>query len=163
LVKPFSVTRLDVVDLMGRYSNPDNVARLNRILTGQGRDRPSHRPVPSLPQKQTRLAESDRNLVIERYLAGETANALAAAFDLNRATVFAVLQRAGIKSRYRLLTDRDVLAATELYESGLSLASIARHFGVADRTVLNAFRRAGVPTRAQGTNQWSQKAMQPPT
>jgi DNA invertase Pin-like site-specific DNA recombinase len=109
------------------------------------------------------LAESDRNLVIERYLAGETANALAGAFDVNRATVFAILQRAGIKSRYRLLTDRDVRAATELYESGKSLASIARHFEVSDRTVLNAFRQAGVPTRARGTNQWSQQpALWPP-
>lgn len=72
---------------MGRYSNPDNVARLNRILTGQGRDRPSHRPVPSLRQKQTRPPDSDRVAVLERYLAGETANALAEAYDVNRATV----------------------------------------------------------------------------
>ena len=77
------------VDLLGRYSNPDNVARLHRILSGQGRDRPSHRPVPSLKQKPTRLVDSDRTAVLERYLAGETANALAEAFDVNRATVFA--------------------------------------------------------------------------
>jgi hypothetical protein len=74
------------VDLLGRYSNPNNVARLNRILSGQGRDRPSHRPVPSLKQQQTRLAESDRNDVVERYLAGETVNALAVTYDVNRAT-----------------------------------------------------------------------------
>src|SRR5689334_20565592 len=128
---------------MGRYSNPDNVSRLNRILSGQGHDRPSHRPVPSLPQKQTRLADSDRTRVLERYLAGEIANALAAAFDVNRATVFAILRRAGIKSRYRILTEHDVTAATMMYEHGQSLASIARHFGVADRTILNAFRRVG--------------------
>jgi hypothetical protein len=145
------------VEVMGRYSNPDNVARLYRILSGQGRDRPSHRPVPSLPQKQTRLANSDRTEVVERYLAGETANALAEAFDVNRATIFAILQRAGIKSRYRILTDRDVASATTMYDSGQSLALIGEHFGVAQRTVLNAFRRAGVPTRGPGTNQWSPK------
>jgi DNA invertase Pin-like site-specific DNA recombinase len=150
------------VDLLGRYSNPDNVSRLHRILSGQGRDRPSHRPVPSLKQNQTRLADSDQIDVLERYLAGETANALADAFDVNRATVFAILQRAGIKTRYRVLTDYDVSAATMMYEAGQSLASIAKHFGVADRTVLNAFRRAGVPTRARGTNQWSQPAALPP-
>src|SRR5262249_37792842 len=126
------------VDLLGRYSKPDNVARLHRILSGKGRDRPSHRPIPSLRQKQTRLVNSDRNEVLKRYQAGETANALAEAFDVNRATIFAILQRAGIKGRYGLLTDRDVLAATELYESGRSLASIARYFEVSDRTVLNA-------------------------
>ena len=143
------------MDLLGRYSNPDNVARLHRILSGQGRDRPSHRPVPSLRQKQTRLADSDRIEVLERYLAGETANALADAFDVNRATIFAILQRAGIKSRYRILTDHDVASATAMYEAGRSLASIAKHFDVTDRTVLNTFRRVGVPTRVRGTNQWS--------
>ena len=149
------------MDLLGRYSNPDIVARIRRILAGQGRDRPSHRTVPSLKQKQTRLADSDRNEVIDRYLAGETANALASIYDVNRATVFAILQRAGIKSRYRILTDHDVAAATEMYENGQSLASIARHFEVSDGTVLQAFRRLGIPTRAPGTNQWSQKAARP--
>jgi hypothetical protein len=150
------------VDLLGRYSNPDNVSRLNRILSGQGRDTASHRPVPSLKQKQTRLADSDRIKVLERYLAGETANALADAYDVNRATVFAMLQRAGIKSRYRILTDHDVAAATAMYATGQSLASIANHFGVADRTVLNAFRHAGVQTRPRGTNQWGQPAASRP-
>jgi transposase-like protein len=148
--------------VMGRYSNPDIVARLNRILSGQGRDRPSHRRVPSLKQKQTRLADSDRISVLERYLAGETANALANDFDVNRATVFAILKRAGMKSRYRILTDDHVVAATAMYESGQSLASIARRFDVSDRTILNVFRREGVPTRTRGTNQWSQPTAVPP-
>ena len=76
-------------------------------------------------------SDSDRIEVRERYLAGETANALAEAFDVSRATIFAILQRAGIKSRYRVLTDLDVVAATTMYEAGRSLASIAHHFGVA--------------------------------
>jgi DNA-binding CsgD family transcriptional regulator len=161
LTRPNVVETTTAVDLLGRYSNPDNASRLNRILSGQGRDRPSHRPVPSLRQKQTRSADSDRTEVQRRYLAGETANALADAFDVNRATVFATLQRAGIKSRYRILTDLDVDTAAAMYEAGRSLASIAQHLGVADRTVLNAFRRVGVPTRARGTNQWSQRAVSP--
>jgi uncharacterized protein (DUF433 family) len=107
------------------------------------------------------LADSDRIEVLDRYQAGETANVLAEAYDVNRATIFAILQRAGIKSRYRILTDHDVASATAMYEAGQSLASIAKHFDVADRTVLNAFRRARVPTRAQWTNQWSQPAASP--
>ena len=157
------ITITILVDLLGRYSNPDIVSRLNRILSGQGRDRPSHRTVPSLKQKQTRLADSDRNEVIDRYLAGETANALASIYDVNPATVFAILQRAGIKPRYRILTDGDIAAATAMYQNGQSLASIAKHFGVSDGTVIHAFRRHGIPTRAEGTNQWSQKAARPPT
>jgi hypothetical protein len=44
-----------------------------------------------------------------------------------------------------------------MYEAGQSLAAIGEHFGVADRTVLNVFRRVGVPTRGPGTNQRSPK------
>ena len=108
---------------MGRYSNPDIVARLNRILSGHGRDRPSRRTVPLLKQKQSGLTESERNEVIERYLAGETANSLASIYDVNRATIFGILQRAGIKARYRILAEIDIAAATEMYEkNGQSLA-----------------------------------------
>jgi AraC-like DNA-binding protein len=96
------------------------------------------------------LADSDRSEVIQRYLAGDTANILAAVYDINRTTVFAIPQRAGIKSRYRILTDVDVAYATAMYENGHSLASIAQHFGVSDRTVLKAFRQVPVPTRGHG-------------
>ena len=50
LTWPNVVETTTAVEVMGRYSNPDNVARLHRILSGQGRDRPSHRPVPSVRQ-----------------------------------------------------------------------------------------------------------------
>ena len=106
---------------MGRYSNPDNVARLHRILSGQGRDRPSHRPVPSVRQKQTRLTDSQRSELLERYLAGETATGLAKELGVHRATVFSLLRRAGVQTRYRILSDDDVAAARQMYEAGQSL------------------------------------------
>ena len=90
------------MDLLGRYSNPDNVSRLNRILSGQGRDRPSHRPVPSLRQKQTRLTDSQCSELLERYRAGESATVLVTELGINRATAFSLLRRGGVKSRYRI-------------------------------------------------------------
>ena len=146
------------MDLLGRYSNPDNVSRLHRILSGQGRDRPSHRPVPSLRQQQTRLTDSQHSELLDRYLAGEPASALAKELGVHRATVVSSLRRAGAQTRYRILSDDDIAVARQMYEAGQSLAVIGAHFGVADRTVLNVFRRAGVPTRGPGTNQWSPKA-----
>ena len=74
----------------------------------------------------------------------------------NRATAFSLLKRAGVRSRYRILSDEDVEVARNMYEAGQSLAVIGEHFGVADRTVLNVFRRLGIPTRARGSNQWNQ-------
>ena len=65
------------------------------------------------------------------------------------------LRSAGVGARYRIMADDDVAAARRLYESGSSLAAVGEHFGVAARTVLNVFRKAGVATRPVGTNQWT--------
>jgi hypothetical protein len=144
-----------MVDLLGRYSNPDDVSRLHRILSGQGRDRPSHRRVPSVTQIQTRLAESQRSELLERYLAGEPASTLAVELGVHRSTVFVILRQAGVQTRYRILSDEDVAVARSMYEAGQSLSSVGEHFGVSSRTALNVFRRHGIPTRARGTNQWT--------
>jgi hypothetical protein len=145
------------VEVMGRYSNPDNVSRLRRILSGQGRDRPSHRPVSSVRQQQTRLSDSQRSELLDRYLACEPAAALAKKLVVHRATVFSFLRRAGVPTRYRILSDDDVAVARKMYEAGQSLAVIGEHFGVADRTVLNVFRRVGRAHTRPGSNQWSPK------
>lgn len=149
---------IGAVELMGRYSNPDIVTRLERILAGDARDRVSHRTVPSLRQKQTRLTDSQRSALVERYQAEESAVALAATFGIDRRTATRLIRAAGAEVRYRVqLADVDIDVARELYEQGLSLVDIGVHLGVAARTVLNLFRRAGVPTRAVGTNQWSRR------
>ena len=110
--------------MLGRYSNPDNATRLSRVLSGHGRDRPSRRPIPSVRQKQTRLTDSQRSEVVRRYAAGESSNALAAEFGIDRRTATAIIRRAGAEVRYR--ADVDLDAAGELYQSGLSLARVRR-------------------------------------
>ena len=141
------------VELMGRYSNPDNVARLRRVLAGQGRDRVSHRPVPSLRQKQPRLDDSQRLELVARYEAGESASELASEFGIDRRTATAIIRKAGGAVHYRAEVDAD--AARELYEAGCSLARVGDELGVSAGTVLTVLRRVGIATRAVGTNQWS--------
>ena len=135
------------MDLLGRYSNPDNVARPS-ILAGQGRDRPSHRPVPSVRQQQTRLTDSQHSELLERYLAGEPPRPR---------------QRVRRPPRHRLqppATRRVQTAIASLATTtsrspqdvrGRSVSRCDRRAlrrGRTDR--LNAFRRAGVPTRGPG-------------
>ena len=139
---------------MGRYSNPDIVARLRRVLAGEGRDRVSDRPVPSLRQKQTRLTELQRSEVVRRYAAGESANDLAVEFGVDRRTLTSHLRRAGVDVRDRVIDQMDVAEAEQLYVSGLSLARVGEQLGMSAGTVLTAFRSAGIVTRAVGTNQW---------
>jgi DNA-directed RNA polymerase specialized sigma24 family protein len=107
------------------------------------------------------LSDSQRSELPNRYLAGEPATALANELGVTRATIFSVLRRAGVPRATGHFNDADVAIAQQQYEAGHSLATIGEHFGVSDRTVLNAFHRAGTRTRAPGTNQWSQTPQNP--
>jgi AraC-like DNA-binding protein len=134
------------VDLLGRYSNPDNVTRLHRIFSGQGRDRTSHRPVQSLPQKQTRLTEERVSELVAMHERGTPIAELAAVFCIHRTTVMTHLDRAGAERRTGLI-QRHLNEAHNLYESGSSLAHVAKHFGVDAEIVRRAFKNAGISLR----------------
>ena len=66
-----------MVEVLGRYSNPDIVACLTRILSGQGRDRVSHRPVPSLPPETDAIDRFATIRPLARYQGADSSNALA--------------------------------------------------------------------------------------
>ncbi len=79
---------------MGRYSNPDNVTRLQAILAGDSRDRPPGRTTRS-HQEQHRLNPDEIRELLARYASGMTINDLAAEFNISRTTVMEQAQRAG--------------------------------------------------------------------
>src|SRR5262249_43349358 len=110
------------------------------------RDRPSHRPVPSLPQKQTRLTQEQVSELITMHEHGVPIDELASVFGVHRTTVMTHLGRAGVERRTGLI-DRHLDEARNLYESGSSLARVAEHFGVDGETVRRAFRNAGIALR----------------
>src|SRR5689334_20088551 len=66
----------EMVELLGRYSNPDIVSDLQRVLAGRGGDRASARTVRSVRQKQRRLDADEASDVVARYRAGESATHL---------------------------------------------------------------------------------------
>jgi DNA-directed RNA polymerase specialized sigma24 family protein len=131
------------VELLGRYSNPDNVSKLSSILAGQGRDRPSGRSVRS-HQHQTRLNPDQTRALLEVYRQGVQIKDLATRFGVDRATVAAIARRAEAPKRYGIV---DVDVAIQLYEQGWSAATIGQHFGVSPDTVIRALRKAGVTMR----------------
>ena len=132
---------------MGRYSNPDNVTTLQRILAGQGRDRPPARTTRSLRQIQHRLNTDEVERLIQLYTqGGELIDALAATFHISRTTVMKHVERAGAPRRRNLLTHR-LEEARQLYDQGWSLAKVGQHLGVNASTVWDALRKAGVPMR----------------
>ena len=141
-----------------RYSNPDIVSRLNRILSGQGRDRPSHRPVPSVRQQQTRLTDPQRSELLDRYLAGEPATALAKEFGVHRATVFSFLRRAGLQDALSHPQRRRHRGRARMYEAGQSLAVIGEALRRSRSDRPERLSADTVYRRGPGTNQWSPRA-----
>ncbi len=130
-----------------RYSNPNIVTRLERVLSGHGRDRVSHRPGPSLSTNRTRIDVETLDRLAERYAAGDTLHALASEFSIERALLADLLRERGVEVKYRLVDEADVAAAAALYGSGLSLAKVGEQFGVSAWSVLRAFRSAHVAVR----------------
>jgi hypothetical protein len=103
------------------------------------------------------LTESQRSELVERYEAGESVKALAVDFGIDRRTAMRIIRSVGSEVRYR--ADVDVDAARVLYETGFSLARVGEELNVSARTVLNLFRRAGIPTRPVGSNQWTRETL----
>ena len=111
------------VELMGRYSNPDNVPRLQRFslingATGRPID-PSHRSA----RNRRRLTDSQGSEVVRRYEAGESAGALAVEFVVDRRTLAGRLRRAGVEVRHHVVDRVDLDEAAQLYRSGRSRRS----------------------------------------
>jgi DNA-binding NarL/FixJ family response regulator len=138
--------RLREVELMGRYSNPDNVAKLQHILAGQERDRPPARTTRSPHQIHHRLTTDDVKRLIDLYNQGELIDDLATQFHISRTTVMKHVERAGAPRRRNLLTRR-LEEAQQLYDQGWSLARIGQHLGVNASTVWRTFRNADMPMR----------------
>ena len=149
---------------MGRYSNPEIVSRLQRLLAGQNTERASDRTVRS-PRKQTqvRLTHEELDVVTVAYESGLTLAELASSFGADRRTLANRLEQRGIPRRSRRLTDHQIDAAATLYNQGWSLARIAEHFGVYPQSIRYRLLRTGVvlrprpglarvtPTRHSGT------------
>lgn len=131
---------------MGRYSNHDNVATLQRILAGHERDRPPVRTTRSPRQVHHRLNPDDVERLIDLYAQGELIDILATQFHISRTTVMKHVERAGAPRRRNLLTHR-LDEAQQLYDEGWSLARIGKHLGVNASTVWHAFRKTGVRMR----------------
>lgn len=75
--------------------------------------------------------------------------ALAQHYKISVTSVKTLLHRQGAPLRaYHRLSEREVLAAAELYRAGWSLEKLGRKFDVDDTTVWRRLKRAGVHMRA---------------
>jgi DNA-binding CsgD family transcriptional regulator len=82
------------------------------------------------------------------YQAGAQAKELAKRWQINRHTVAAVLERAGVLPRARGLTPAQMNQACQLYCDGWSLARIGEKLGVTANTARRYLLLAGVVMRS---------------
>jgi DNA-binding CsgD family transcriptional regulator len=85
--------------------------------------------------------------MVPDYQAGAKIKDLAARYRINRSTVFGHINRTGVRRHYPALVSEEIMEATQLYQSGRSLAAIGRHLGVNASTIRTALLRAGVAMR----------------
>jgi lambda repressor-like predicted transcriptional regulator len=98
-------------------------------------------------QRQKRLTEAQVGDMAARYHEGATVYELAAEFCCSRATIAQRLKKAGFTMRLLSPSPELVDEMTLLYESGLSLVSVAEHVGYCASTVQNYLRNRSVKTR----------------
>jgi DNA-binding CsgD family transcriptional regulator len=133
------------VDLVGHYSNPDDLLKKIRRLRELPR-RPRSDRTERQRQVQRRLSESEVNALLGRHAAGASLDELAAEFGVHRTTVRNHLDRAGVERRSGF-AERHVDEARALYESGLSLARVGKRLGVSGDTIRLVFRAHGIEVR----------------
>lgn len=141
-----------MVGLISRYRNRDTQYRLECLIAGEGRDRPSDRTVRSQRRCQQLSVEQVRELVKAREQGAEI-NELAEQFGVDRSTVLEHLKREGVPGRRwpgRTLDPERLEEAGRLYQSGVSAIRVAEQFGVDRRYLRDALREAGVAIRAPG-------------
>ena len=141
------------VELLGSYSNPDIVSRLERILAGAGRDRLSTRTVRSPRRIQRKLTPDEVSDLVVLRGDGWEIDALAQRFGIGRSTVMEHLKRAGVTGRRwqgRTLSPEQLEEGGRLYETGLNLIAVAEQFDVDRRYLRRALPEAGFPIRRAG-------------
>jgi lambda repressor-like predicted transcriptional regulator len=98
-------------------------------------------------QIQIRLTDSQADLLVSAYEAGQTIRQLAERFGVHRLTVATILRTRNVPIRRQGLAEHDLAGAEQLYQSGWSLAKVAQEFACNAETIRQAFKRAGVQRR----------------
>jgi hypothetical protein len=122
------------------------------------RETAGHGLVPGtsgVAKQQRRLTPPEIEALVTAYRGGASVPEVCVLLGVNRTTVLAQLDRAGVARRPNSakLTGTRLHRAAQLYESGLSLASVGKHLAVDAATVRSALAKAGVAIRPR--NGWA--------
>ena len=100
-----------------------------------------------IPPRAKRLSPETKFELVKRYLAGESASSLAKDLGIHRTTALAILDAAGVKRRYRVMSEAKIQNAVALYQSGKSFAAVGKQLKVNPETIRHALIKRGVKIR----------------
>jgi hypothetical protein len=145
-----------LVGVLAQYWNhADQMERLrDKVLQGGTR---RSEPRPQVRRSRQLTKDEVESLVAAR-LAGAEINQLADQFGVHRATVIKLLSRAGVPHRRRQgrsLSPDQLVAAGELYVSGVNLIEVAERFDVDRRYLRRALPEVGFEVRPPGRQRTS--------
>jgi transposase-like protein len=136
-----------MVELLGRYSKMNSqVVKLRELLI-PGPDQPVPAPRRT-KQHQTRLLPDRLEAFADAYQAGMTAPDLAEAFQINRATVFRIVERLGLPHHIPILGAEEIEEACRLYMDGYSLVAVSQRLPVSPNTIRKELLRRGITLRS---------------
>jgi transposase-like protein len=140
------------VDGSGHHHNPfDPLSKLLEMYSDQGFPTSIVHSTPQpnfvIPPRAKRLSPETKFELVRRYLAGESALALSKDLGIHRTTALSILNAAGVKRRYRVMTETTTLKAIALYWTGKSFAEVGRELKVNPETIRHAFIKRGVKIR----------------
>jgi len=136
----------------GHHSNPVGpLEKLLELYSGEGFPTSIVYSAPQskvvIPPRAKRLSPETKFELVRRYLADESALALSKDLGIHRTTALAILDAAGVKRRYRVMSEAKIQKAIALYQSGMSFVAVAKELKVNSETVRQAFIKRKVKIR----------------
>lgn len=135
------------MDLVGLLSTFERAG-----TRGPNSREPQPRTQPGRAPRRSQLSRLQIAELVQRYVAAESANDLAAAYGIHPTTVLGHLKRRGIGRRpnHCRLTDAEVQRAAPLYRAGATLDEVGARFGVTGTTMRKELAKLGVEIRRGG-------------
>ena len=144
---------MSAVVLAGQLANPSptlvRAVAAYKKLGLKGTVKPRKR---TIPKRAKHLNDTEIAKLIEGYKAGATVYELADRFAVKRETTSNHLKANGVDLNYRFISPGDLQQMIDLYETGLSVADVAKRVGRHHSGVWRALSKAGVQMR--GTHDW---------
>ena len=135
------------LEVLGRYSNLRDQGERIRDILEMVPAGPKRAKVRTPRQPQHRLSPVEIDDLVGQYRAGAKIDNLATQFDINRDTVFSILNRQRVARRQLGVPPKRVEKVINAYKAGSSLAVIGAELAVDPGTVARTLRHAGVAIR----------------